>query len=478
MISELESSDAVSDTAYDYSYSTGQDINQEPYILDEDISGRNLFEKRFFQSDGTFVSVLYSEPIHYLNDDGNWVEVDNTLSVNQESTKIVSANERFRASFAKDATRDQLVTLETDHYTLSWSLSLFPFNAKDADLSVEYSESLSKNGNVRSDCFISKDAEPIIENNPSKATGKAKLTEEEAFYQPQTTSKLYYYDAFGVGKQVDLRYTLYHGKIEEDIIYNSLESVSAVKMELDCGTLNAELQNDGSVLFLDDKGVMQFRIAAPYLCDASDEVSYDVDVSLEQNGSSCIITYNPSSEWMLDPDRSYPVLLDPSITSDEYRSSVVDTYVEEGSTTNHSGEQKFYAGIKNSKIYRAYIKFNSFPSIPASTPVTGASLTVTLPTTNTTGYGFNLYSVQSKWDESVTWANQPAKDRLLASVSFKSSQLKYSFDVTNEIQNIIMILRIQIKVLYLPILRKAKQAARIITLFALLNIRSRQIVRY
>ena len=57
-------------------------VPEEPVcdeILFEDISLREENIKHFRMKDGSYRAVVYDTPVHYLDDEGNWQEYDNTL---------------------------------------------------------------------------------------------------------------------------------------------------------------------------------------------------------------------------------------------------------------------------------------------------------------------------------------------------------------------------------------------------------------
>ena len=57
----------------------------EAVISADDISRRGDFEKHYLLSDGSFVAVSYAEAVHYRDANGEWAEVDNTLTRNAYS---------------------------------------------------------------------------------------------------------------------------------------------------------------------------------------------------------------------------------------------------------------------------------------------------------------------------------------------------------------------------------------------------------
>ena len=52
------------------------------FVVGEDYSKRSEFEKHYICSDGTYMAVSYPEAVHYKDDGGNWVDVNNTFTLN------------------------------------------------------------------------------------------------------------------------------------------------------------------------------------------------------------------------------------------------------------------------------------------------------------------------------------------------------------------------------------------------------------
>lgn len=54
----------------------------ESLIVKEDVSLRGEYEKHFICKDGSYIAASYQEPVCYMDDKGNWVNVDNSLIEN------------------------------------------------------------------------------------------------------------------------------------------------------------------------------------------------------------------------------------------------------------------------------------------------------------------------------------------------------------------------------------------------------------
>ncbi|OKZ66878.1 MAG: hypothetical protein BHW05_00800 [Clostridium sp. 42_12] len=67
---------------------TSSKIQKDTYEI---IELRDEFVKQFKQPDGTIIAVQYSDPVHYLDANGKWVDIDNTLSPSGNEFSIPNA---------------------------------------------------------------------------------------------------------------------------------------------------------------------------------------------------------------------------------------------------------------------------------------------------------------------------------------------------------------------------------------------------
>lgn len=389
-------------------YDTGGAAAEEVTVSCEYVAKRGEFEKHYLLSDGSFVAVSYPEAIHYRNADGEWEDIDSSLHAEASSSRIVTGDcGTFAASFSTGRRAGRLVSLSNREFSLSWSLS------GDGDRIVSSSPVLAASSSsvMRARAKIS-----------DSITGKP-VSDSETFALRGASGSVGYSALFADAPEISAEYTVYRNKIEEDIYINSPTDLRSLRMEFDTAGLTAEVRDDGSVEFLDENGEMRFRIGIPYMEDAANEILTDIHVNAEQNGDSCTVTYTPDEEWLSSSERSYPILFDPSVTTDEYNSNIVDTYVAEGDTANHSGEQKLFYGVKSGKIHRVYIKINDLPAIDASMPVYSATMSLTYLTGTKTGKAVEIRKVDSSWSPTtITYANKPNHSTLLGSMTFDASK--------------------------------------------------------
>lgn len=75
------------------------ETEKDVYILSEDTTKRGEFEKHYLCSDGTFVAVTYAEAVHYRDDNGEWTDIDNSLSANETIGAYEAQNGDYKVSF-------------------------------------------------------------------------------------------------------------------------------------------------------------------------------------------------------------------------------------------------------------------------------------------------------------------------------------------------------------------------------------------
>ena len=143
-----EADDLVSDAVVENSSGEAVEtddisLSDDISILVEDVTLRGEYEKHFLMSDGTYQVALYNEPVHQL-EDGEWVEIDNTLSlqtVSDGTARYSTANGLSDVSFAQ-ALDDRLVTMRQDDYSVSWGVQAVSGNqSTGAVTALTYSES-------------------------------------------------------------------------------------------------------------------------------------------------------------------------------------------------------------------------------------------------------------------------------------------------------------------------------------------------
>ena len=285
---------------------TSVEDDSDAEILYEVEEKRDEYTKVYKKSDGTYTAIMTEEPLHYLNV-GVWEEINNSMSLN--GNLYTNLDNLFNVELPETIDSNENLTVEKDGYELSFSVD-----------EIEESSAVVENDIVVSDTNITVADEAIA----------------------QTQSSVTYNN---VAENTDLQYIVTPNSIKENIIVSDKESVKETyTFTFETNGLNTEKLDDGSVVFKDELNEIKFRIPRPVMTDANIAFSYDIDVVLTDNTDETItLKYSPSSEWINDSDRVYPVIIDPAIyVENDNVSWVEDTFVIHDSSNSNQQNTNYY----------------------------------------------------------------------------------------------------------------------------------------
>lgn len=240
-------------------------------------------------------------------------------------------------------------------------------------------------------------------------------TNEEKMAVTKISASVLYPEALGSG--VDVRYTVLPYKIKEDILLAAPGVLTSYTMRVDAVGLTPCLNPDGSVAFAEPDGDIRFLIQSPYMFDAGEGLSHDIAVTLGSDNGTVLVTYTPDAAWLNDPERVYPVTIDPTLvqadTSGKAQSAYDDTYVYENdaSAPSHINEDRMWVGYKSVGgtmcIHRSYWQ-TAMPTLPDCSTIVSAQFIAQLTSGTTTAKPFSLFRVDTAWSGSnLKWASQP-----------------------------------------------------------------------
>ena len=394
----------------------------------EDTSMRSEYAKHYVNSSGKRYMVIFPEQVHYLEDD-TWKEVNNTLTLDSYKKEYISSNPKFITRFSKEANSSKLVTIEDGNYSLSWTI-FFESNKKETMSSTAIASDSATSLQPNATSVSARVAEL------NEAVTDSVKTKETITQLGKALSNISYSGVFN--RSVDLRYSVLHGKVEEDVILNTPDSLSSYTLIIDTHGLMASKLADNTVVFLTSEGKEIFRLAAPWMKDSGIAVSDAIDVSVVQKENTAFITYTPNQEWLQDSSRVYPVLIDPSFTTRFYTSNYEDTYVYSGdsASTTRPTETTMKVGNISGSTYYAYCKIKNIPEFVGGTGYPD-NVTFTIWANTTSSPALSLYQVTGNWSpSSITYANQPGASLITSGITgiVNGSNSKYSFDLTSWLQ--------------------------------------------
>lgn len=203
--------------------------------------------------------------------------------------------------------------------------------------------------------------------------------------------------------------------IKEDIEIPGPSSPSTYRFELTASAgLTPSLAEDGSVRFKEGSNVVA-ELPAPTLSDSSVGVGGMSDAAhyhLEQGGSGgWVLTVEASKEWLEDPDRVFPVTLDPSILTLEpyfdctlYSAPSIETWSRcAGNGFNPLAAEKYERASTPDEYSRSILFFRLIGLIPATAEVQSASIGLYSSTTAGSTDGLQLQRVEAAWDNYASW---------------------------------------------------------------------------
>ncbi len=369
----------------------------------EVLSLREENVKHFAVGNNTYQAVAYGHPVHKLDENGNWVDIDNSLTLSGTSY----AAEDGRVSFTQSFTASQnLMTLTEDGTSVSMALL--------AELSNQITTqpvSFASVSNPQNNILTAEDA--------MNAVFSSTITYENAL--PDT----------------DLEYTVDATSVKEYIVVNQPQTSYTYHFALTLSGLTAQLEEDGSVGLYTAEGEKKYTIPAPYMFDAAGNFSHAVAYTLQGESGKYFLTVTADAQWLNDPSRVWPVKIDPTIVS---TSTVEDTYVRRTSpSTDFSAEPLLVVDPSNI----TYIKTPSF-SISSSSILDSATLRVYSYFPDGVSGGtvnVGVYQIENNWSSSnLTWSaalsgiNPTQLDE--ATISAKTDTTQQTpqitdFDITN-----------------------------------------------
>lgn len=374
------------------SASSADSLEEAPYLYDsegavfEDVSLREESAKHFHLEDGSYVAAQYSYPIHILDDDGSFQDIDNTLS---EKLGGIYATKNSRIKFAKKATGNANL-----------------FTLKDGNTKITMSLIGAAKGIVGS---VSNGSDNPEDTELQKMMKLEKLS-----------SKILYADILS---GVDLEYDVYSLNVKENIIVKERADSYSYTFEIKLNNLSAELEDDGSIKITDKNGEIKYTIPAPVVYDSAG-IPADEGIAfytLAEKNNKYTLTVSVDSEWMNSDERAFPVVVDPTVAVGAIDEGDMESY--------DSKEEASYLTLTSSDylFYRTEL-----PDIPRNVYITSATLH--LPYMSSSGDENKLYLKEclAPSDNGIIakTASVNVGDKV-NSVSFITSDNTYAWDVRN-----------------------------------------------
>ncbi len=362
----------------------------EVEILSEDISGRGKNEKHFRLSDGSFIAVQYDEPVHYRGEEGEWLEIDNSVSFEAaEDTEdfdgYKNAANSFSAKFAENI-----------------SDAVFSISAPNGENKLKFQ--LIGNESSSSEAIVVDSKASLM--SLSKEQSTLQKNEEILSFDENSPEILY----GEVLSDVDFSYTMTSTGVKENIIINRPLDNYEFSFAVESDGLELQLNGDGSITAEDENGETVYTIPAPFMYDSSDRYSNSVYYALEEKSDgNYVLKITADKTWINGSETVFPVTVDPIVNTKDNDLSLYSTYVSSGAAdTNYDSQHDMSIGRKaDGSVNRAYVEFY-IPNIGRNSVITDAQLLLYKAVSSSTSPVVELHEASDRWTASeLTWNNQP-----------------------------------------------------------------------
>ncbi len=415
-------------------------------IVKEATELREEYVKHFLCEDGTYIAATYAEPVHYKQD-GQWKEIDNSLelknNVKSSTGKAVYApksgtvNIKIPQSFSNG----QKVSVSNKGYTISFGAN------HDKTIYKNQPTAVVKNVNNLSSSQITN--KPVIAQKSVANTASISNKSEIATFNDSVmavenkSGAVVYEDVFG---NADLEYIVTTNSIKENVVVTEKQDKYTYSFDMDFGELIPIVNNDNSIRIVNPKNTEEtvFYIEAPYMYDANEVESTDIDMSLVEKDGIYVLTLDANSEWINSSERTFPVIIDPTVYL-----SFDDVFVMNGLGNKNETKinKELRVGRNLLNLTRTYIKPTFPTNIPAGSHISNASLVLmkknyfkALGADDISVIAYDCYDVATWNPTNITWNNQPYDNSNngynngqaeLDGLSIDSDTLSYSFNITD-----------------------------------------------
>ncbi|MEV6304302.1 RHS repeat-associated core domain-containing protein [Actinoplanes sp. NPDC051861] len=279
-------------------------------------SGRNTYERRFQNADGTQTTEFSTTPVNYRRADGTWAPIDSTLTARDGGWQNRADAVGLRLAPRADAAELARITLDGGH-GLAYGLS---------------------------------GAAPVA--------GRA---ESGGVVYP------------GVFPSVDLRLESLPGTLKETLVLHSADAPATYTFPLRLTGLTAAMVA-GSVVLSDASGRARAVIPPGFMTDSAEDPATSTRVSYHLTGDALRVTVDTG--WLRDPARRFPVLVDPTVGPpvDSATADAMMTVRGNGST---AGGSELTVGRVAGQDTATYLKFGNLAERLRNHTVYGAAVVVT-----------------------------------------------------------------------------------------------------
>lgn len=330
---------------------------------------REVNSETFLLSDGSYECVVYAEDRYYKNGQGVLEEIDNSIVeqyTDVSGYRFSNAANSFQIMFS-DA-NDPAVMIISPEGELSFAPVLSNSN-KTSNRSVEI------------------------------GTGNCAIIADETSKNKITYSDIY--------PNVDIIYSLENSGLKEYIVMKDVTAPNSFEFAFTADKYDINATEDGRICFVDEHNNVDFILGNLYAFDKEGTYTEDVYYSIKKSGNTYLISVTISDDFVDDPSRVYPIVIDPSVMITG-GVNTYDTFVSSKYPTKNYYLNKYLRTGKDEDYYvrRSFIKFDIPTSISDGT-VSSAYLSIKKYSGEIPDVTVNR--VKGTWSsDSLTWNSMPS----------------------------------------------------------------------
>lgn len=277
----------------------------------EIVSQRSANEKVYDLGRGRRQAVMFAQPVHFRDADGNWQEIDNTLEETKNAEGRPVLRNRANAVQMEFDRRRGAVRIADKGRSLSWTL----LGGGEIDAEVTPGGELKRRYDERM----------------HRANAKETAEDRRANRADKLDARVEYHNA---RPGLSLRYSVSGSRVKEDIILDNAEAAKDAALLLP-GEYAYAVNDQKRVLVSDkDTGAVLFVFGTPRTYDANGKL-ITADVVLEECADDVIMRYVVDAQFLAEA--AYPVTIDPVVTTETTYIAVKDAYIWEANPNTNYG---------------------------------------------------------------------------------------------------------------------------------------------
>ncbi len=410
------------------------------------VTMRTANTKVFANEDHSITHSIYLEPIHYQEEDGSFQEMDDTLTeeisdeeentgMNQRALENLEEPTEDETGSAESETSGEIAKIEKTVKSEQKETATKKNVENGAKKKISNGDFINRKGTYRvrfknqtsekQTVSMTKDGYRLEWGIIGSRKVKGQKTNASALTYPN------------VLKDTDLSYRISGEQIKENLILKSSHAPAEFTYRFRMKGL-IPCQENHRIHFCDEKENPVFILTAPYMRDAGGKVCEKISMTLtEGKNKECLVTLVPDEEWLTDPERTYPVVLDPVTTTSTAADDIYDAHVD----SENEGDNYHYGILLKTRggdtIQRSFLKF-PLPEIAAGDMVVNARLVMVSLVEDQKERSIAVHRVLQDWSSAtLTWRNAPIYEEIVQDIhTFKGDKQKYvSLDITRLVKD-------------------------------------------